>query len=567
MPDLLHTLQGNDLGFLRMIANAWGIELNAPDAYTALPLLVKAINSRVLIHEIVETLPTEAQSALQALLENEGKLSWALFCRRYGEVRAMGAAKRDRERPDLKPASPAEMLWYRALISKAFLNLPPEPQEFAYIPDDLLVHLTPLSKETLSAWGRAASPVESAAPIPATDDILDHACTLLAALRMGMDLSTLDESEGEIPLNCLRQLLISAHLVNGYNVPDPEKTRVFLEAERGEALSLLARAWFNSTTFNDLRLLPGLLFEGDWVNDPLTTRQSILEMISHLPQGTWWSLSAFIASVRERHPDFQRPAGDYDSWFIRHENSEEYLRGFSSWDEIDAALLRFIITGPMHWLGIMDLAIPESSMVSGIPVEKFSSTSASAFRPSPWSIDLWHGKAPSAAAETELLHIMTNGVFSLPHLFPRAARYQIARFCSWEGVKEGEYRYRLTPTALAQARQNGLQPAQLVNLLRRYAANPIPPNLLKALKRWETSGIQARINPVILLRLSSAEILNELRQTRAGRFLGDVLNPSTVIIKPGGEEIVRTALTEIGYIGEFESSAGINMSAFPDTGE
>ena len=36
----------------------------------------------------------------------------------------------------------------------------------------------------------------------------------------------------------------------------------------------------------------------------------------------------------------------------------DYLRGFSTWDEVDGALVRFLITGPMHWLGLVDLAAP-----------------------------------------------------------------------------------------------------------------------------------------------------------------------------------------------------------------
>ena len=50
----------------------------------------------------------------------------------------MGAGKRDRERPHLKPASTAEALFYRGLLARAFFDTEKGPQEFAYIPDDLL---------------------------------------------------------------------------------------------------------------------------------------------------------------------------------------------------------------------------------------------------------------------------------------------------------------------------------------------------------------------------------------------------------------------------------------------
>ena len=110
MPDLFHTLHEQDLGFLEIVAAAWGLELQAPDAETALPILVAGMSNRLLAQEIIETLPDAARQAMYALLNNQGQISWSLFCRRFGEVRSLGAGKRDRERPDLHPASPAEVL-------------------------------------------------------------------------------------------------------------------------------------------------------------------------------------------------------------------------------------------------------------------------------------------------------------------------------------------------------------------------------------------------------------------------------------------------------------------------
>ncbi len=102
----------------------------------------------------------------------------------------------------------------------------------------------------------------------------------------------------------------------------PETVKAFLEAPRAEALAALGRAWLPSTAFNELRQLPGLRFDGEWQNDPRRTRESILGFLAGLPAGTWWSLTAFTAAIKETAPDFQRPAGDYNSWFIRREGSE-----------------------------------------------------------------------------------------------------------------------------------------------------------------------------------------------------------------------------------------------------
>jgi len=561
MPDLLHTLQGNDLGFMRIVAEAWGIDLNAPDAFTAIPILVKGIKNCQLVSEVVESLPAEARQALQYLMENEARLPWALFCRRFGELRLMGPGKRDRERPDLQPASAIEVLWYRALIGKAFMDLPPEPQEYAYIPDDLLEYLSPLGIGAVPPLGRPATPLECAFHIPVNDRILDHACTLLAARRAEVDLASLDTGEWPIPLNAFSSLLQAAGLLDAKGAPKPEAVRAFLEASRSEALAQLASAWMKSKTFNELRLLPGLLFEGQWQNDALLARQAILEFLSQLPQAAWWSLPAFISAVKEQQPDFQRPAGDYDSWFIRLDGSETYLRGFTSWDRVDGALIRFLISGPLHWLGILDLAAPAAGQ------------DPTAFRPSLWAARLWHGSPPEGLPiEDEPLRLTADGRLRLPALTPRSIRYQIARFCEGGGeqapkssieqvntpqgyrkaLRETIYHYRLTPVSLGRAAKKGLRTAHLISLLRRHSKDPIPPNLLQSLERWESHGVQAQVEKSTLLRVASPEILETLRQKRAARFLGEVLNPTTVVVKQGGEEAVRNALAEMGYLAEIK---------------
>lgn len=538
MPDLQHTLQGHDLSFLKMVAGAWGVELNAPDAYTALPQLAQALLEPARIDELIEALPSEARAGLDALLEREGRLSWSMFTRRFGEVRVMGSARRDRERPDLKPASPAEMLWYRALIGRAFFNDPPEPQEYAYIPDDLLERVQFSTAHGPAPLGRKATAAERAHPIPVNDHILDHACTLLAALRLGMDPTGLPTGDWPVPLPALTALLRAAGLLDANGQPHADGVKNFLAAPRGAALALLASAWMKSPLFNELRLLPGLVMEGEWNNDPLLARSFVLDLLSHIPQDEWWSLAAFVGAVRERHPDFQRPAGDYDSWFIRQQGSDQFLRGFSAWDEVDGAVLRYLICGPLHGLGLLELATPPGG---GEP---------SAFRFSAWAAALWHGVAPEGLpAEEGGLIVISDGRVSTAPLAPRALRYQIARFCQWEGEREDGYRYRITPASLERARQQGLKPAQLLALLRRHAP-AVPPPLAQAIDRWEQQGVQATIRPAVLLRVGSPEILVALRKSRAARFLAEPLSPTVVLINPGSEEKVLLALAELGYLGE-----------------
>jgi hypothetical protein len=542
MPDLAQSLGSYDLGYLQIVAKSWGIDYSARDMQLGLNILVSQLLDESRLKEMFASLPAEARTALGDLLDHDGRITWSLFTRRYGEVREMGPGRRDRERPDLDPVSAAEILFYRAIVGRAFFETPDGGEEYAYIPDDLRVILPGYQPSARAPLGRAAIPDERAYQSPATDRILDDTCTVLAARRMGLP-------EEQIPLTVypgnyqpsvkiLISLLQAASLLDESGEPIPEAAREFLEAERGQAMSQLAGGWLQSNQLNELAQLPHLVLEGEWRRDPLRTRRAILELLASIPADKWWGFESFINVVREQNPDFQRPAGDYDSWIIRQAGSERYLRGFESWDQVDGQLLRFLITGYLHWLGILDLAAPDEER------------QVSAFRFSGWSAALLEGAAPKGIpADEKMVIVRSDGLLVVSRRVMRSVRYQVARFCEWEQYKRGDYYYRLSPGSLKRAEENGLQLNHLLALLQKHAEH-VPPNLETALERFEGHGKQARIEQVLVLRLSSPQILEELRASKAARFLGDPLGPTTVIVKAGAQEKVLAALVEMGYLGE-----------------
>jgi hypothetical protein len=91
---------------------------------------------------------------------------------------------------------------------------------------------------------------------------------------------------------------------------------------------------------------------------------------------------------------------------------------------------------------------------------------------------------------------------------------------------------------------------QLLSLLAKNAASEIPPAFIKALKRWELNGAEARVEVQTVLRVSRPEVLEELRESKAGRFLGESLGPITVIVKPGAQSKVLASLVELGLLAE-----------------
>jgi hypothetical protein len=198
---------------------------------------------------------------------------------------------------------------------------------------------------------------------------------------------------------------------------------------------------------------------------------------------------------------------------------------------VDGALIRFFITDILHDLGLVNLAGPEE----GRDITAFQLTP-----PDSRISNIENGK----------LKISSNGRISASRLVPRAARYQLSRFCEWDEEQPEEIRYHITPGSLAKAKDQGLKVEHLMVLLSKHAAAGIPPVLVKALKRWADNGTEARAETQVVLRVSRPEVLEELRKSRAARFLGEPLGPAAIVIKAGAQSKVMAALAELGLLAE-----------------
>jgi len=569
MPDLNRALLDYDLGLLRLIAELWGVEIEAPTQREASLELAAKLLQPELVTEIVGALPTEARAALDALVR-EGRLPLAQFMRRHGELRAMGPARRDREQPWLNAPSPAETLWYRGLIARAFFDDGNGPQEFVFIPDDL-IRLVPARGDAPPSL----SPLENFLPTPDTWTSVvgvapDDSATLLAYLQIasvkleGADLPPKHREALNRFLRLPDALELFTHLVTQLGLAagsplklEPTKARPFLEAERPQQIQTLAQAWRESKEWNDLFHLPGLVFEGKaWRNDPLTAREAILNLLSDIPPGDWWSLQNFLALVKERRPDFQRPAGDYDSWYIRDAATQAYLRGFENWECVDGALVAWIIRQPLYWLGLVEKSeYPPAGLnliqkaASDISLREGNNAPA-AFRITPYGAAFfghqpWPEPEPSA-----LLTLNAEGTLRVSAAVSRYNRFQIARVSDWLPLEADSYLYRFTPTSLARAAKQGVKIAHLLAFLQKASGEAdVPPPLVGALRRWERAGGEAALKDTAVLKLKSRALLETLRGTPGVKqYLGESLGPAAVEVRREHLETLRAALAELGIL-------------------
>ncbi len=551
MKNLFRTLGDSDRGLLPLLAQVW----NVPHEDLEPAELVTGLNSHMRdparVEAVYQALDEEQRGALQTLLGAGGRMPAGMYTRIHGDIRQAGAAAM----ADIaqRPATPAEALFYRGLVALAFEHADTGPRQVVYVPDELIDVLPSHSGSQEEAVPLTLPGLEALPEVgeqrPADTSIVDDMTTLLAWLQLhgaslpAGELAMPERSALEPFLLAsdparLRFLVgsgIAAGLisVSGARAAiSRDAARNWLAGSRAAQLRQLAHAWRDSQTLRDLWQVPGLAPEAESMadHDPTVARGAILNFIGELaPMDQWWASAALVAAVRAADPDFQRPGGDYDSWYIRDARGD-YLRGFASWDQVEGALIRWLLQGPLHWLGMIDLADGAARLTAW----------GRAF------LDL--GAWPDLVEPRDLIELGLDGALRVPRRFSRLDRFQIARFTSW-GQAGDPYVYLLDGAGIDRAEGQGINAGHIQAFLHRVSGErPLPPGVARLLQNWlEGPVARVTLERQVLLRAESAEALSEIFETpELRRFLGAPLGPTAVLVRPEQWPELRAALGEAG---------------------
>jgi len=137
----------------------------------------------------------------------------------------------------------------------------------------------------------------------------------------------------------------------------------------------------------------------------------------------------------------------------------------------------------------------------------------------------------------------------------RYERFQLSRVADWVatpptgGAGEGPFVYRLTPTSLERARRQGIPVARVLEFLRRTTGAPVPRSVEAALTRWETRGVEARLERAVLLRLSSEGLMAQVTSSpRTRRFIHERIGPRAALVRERDWPRLIAALGEMGLL-------------------
>lgn len=567
---LTQALQDHELIVLRVIGEWWDLDLTGSDKSACIRELASALAKLDLPQEI-QYLQSDEAAAMQAIIQAGGRMPVATFARDHGDVRLMGPGRLEREEPWFDPANPAEALWYRGFLYRGFDETAEGVIEFFYLPEEFLqqfprqpkqnapehetavkqapVKLSAVKETILRETAVLEPPISSLKPVPApavpsaslTDAVDDLTTLLLLAQQAILQLKQPDAINPFL-LNADKDrtsLLLNLALEMGFLVMQEDELRplgtavAWLQKSRDAQLRALAEAW-SSSNWNELGHTPGLRCEGDqWHNDPILARTALLDALPRTAD--WYALDDLAAFVKSHDPDFQRPDGNYDTWYVRELETGVYLNGFDNWVKVEGRLLRFLVQGPMVWLGLAATAVHENRALFALTDRALE-----------WLADT----LPETHDVTTPIIVQADCTLSVPRQASRFHRFQAGRISELLPVTPGQpYQFRLTPASLAQAHKQGITAERMLQFLEEASSPPLPSSVKRAITRWAEKGPEGRLETAVILRVRDGAILDTLRTNPKTRlFLGESLGDLAVAVPAQNWENLRTAVAQLGLL-------------------
>ena len=302
--------------------------------------------------------------------------------------------------------------------------------------------------------------------------------------------------------------------------------------------------WRDATAWDDLRRVRSLRVKHrrEVRHDPAAVRRRALAALTPAcSPDTWMSLSDVVHAVRERDPAFLRPR-ETERWEIADAATGRDLAPARYWDLVEGALLRYLLTGPLHWLGLVSLGYDAAGTLAFCAL-------------TPLGAQLL-GRSPASWSPPvrESLVIQPNFEVLAPFHADLGAVLRLERLA--ECVQAGPARvYRLTRDRFRAALDAGADPDDLLSFLEQAGAAPLPQNVAYTLREWAGQYGRLRLGPTTLLRTDDAALMQELwAARRIAPLLDEALSPTVSAVAAENVPALAARLREDGLMPQVDDA-------------
>lgn len=496
---------------------------------------------------LLDALSLAEREALHTLCQTDDPPSLHAFTHRFGPLRPYCPRRPDSPRhPWRHPASPAESLYYKALIF--CLN------DQVFLPDEVRTALVAMrDKETRRQGNKEMTSLSPPLPVSQSPCLQTDLCLFLAllaredirplhdrwlAMRYLYDLNrrlTAPEelanvrSERAIPRLAFIHYLAEAAglvgLISGYLKPTPAAAHWLTQPCASRALTLW-QTWLDPAAANLARWQRYRL-PAHATPRPLAVTSALIAELRRQPSAAPFPLQ----------PVLDRAAGaivDLIPWWLLDQTclppDSFPLQG----------ILRELIAGPLTWLGL----------VSEIPNPEVRLTPLGAWllergpqppEPSPSAFHL--------AADFTINPTRDDLPLPLPHLF------SLEQWTEWTAPSQ----YRLTPASVARAIARGAVLADLFALLVQTTGTDLTPAQRTTLTHWATAATPLTLRHLLVLEGDPQQLHTVYTSRTLRRHLGVTLSPGRLVVQSPDVLAFTKTLQRLGHHlrvqSEFPSAA------------
>jgi hypothetical protein len=508
---------------------------------------------------IVSRLDQPARAALDALIAQDGRMMARLFCGEYGTFGENSAGYNARQDRFGKPNNAAQVLADCGLIYQGYMDVGAWRGEGVFIPADLLALLP---KVATPPFARVLAATPPPAYVSAHTDLARDVGMFLCmcqrdavravygdrlskrdVLKMNEDMSLrqdLSAMRAESDAAWIEFVhhaaaMLGLIVVEGTLIVPSHKGEEFLRQSHDKQVHELWNAFLKDGGWSDVAkcLVPSLVYIQPDAGYNVAIRGRVVAALKQCPPGTWLAVESFDKAMRAHDPTFLRSRtsskSDWQPWL----RTSEFLGG---WDVIETPLLKYIIGGPLLWMGVVEVGANSSNVEPTV----FRLTEQGAIL-----LGIKHGKL--ATIEAAAVVIQANFDVVVPRETPPGELYLLQQVAALAKRDQASI-YRLDQLSIWRCLQAGRDIEHIIDFLERISHRELPQNVAYSLREWAQKYGEISIERATMLQTTSDALLVELRANKKLALpVGNSLSPRAVTLNQPDVAALVIALQKAGY--------------------
>jgi hypothetical protein len=243
-------------------------------------------------------------------------------------------------------------------------------------------------------------------------------------------------------------------------------------------------------------------------------RAVVLKLLAEQGAEGWHSLPALVEEIRDQDFGFLIPRtraaqqyyyqGPYDAasnpYSLRF--GSLYGNSDSNWEQVEANFIRAIVTGPLHWLGLIDTGLLPDAASASSPIAAFRLTDMGR-----WVL----GLGPPPAVQAEGGRVIAQPNLHIVALDPvaDATLVQLDQFAERLSA-ERAVEYRLTRASVYAGQQAGWEVPRIKTFLQAQTQMALPGNVERTLDEWQAQHERIILRTGVTLAHGPAELFDAL---------------------------------------------------------